>query len=357
MAGLSRAAHFGVLVKGAGPLEVLADVRTLILDKTGTLTDGRPHLVSIGRRGALTQDEILYFAAAMDQASQHPIAQAIVAIAHDRGLVLSVPENTTETAGEGVRGTVDGREVVVGSPGFVAACIGAKKIDSIADAPGSVLVALAVDGAPVGHLILADALRPGMARLLTGLRHVGVSRILLATGDRRAVADAVTSGLGFDGVHADLTPDQKVALVVSERSHGPIMMVGDGVNDAPALAVADIGVAMGARGAAASAEAADVVLLVDSLDRLLSGIEVARGARRIAIQSVIAGLGLSVGGMVLAALGYLAPVQGAVLQEIIDVAVILNALRALRISPTLGAPEISDADANRGLSGATAGTL
>jgi P-type E1-E2 ATPase len=180
---------------------------------------------------------------------------------------------------------------------------------------------------------MADALRSGTAELFAGLRRQGIERILLATGDRRAVADAVTDGLGLDGIRADLTPDQKVLLVLSERKNGPVMMVGDGVNDAPALAAADIGVAMGARGAAASAEAADVVLLVDSLDRLLLGLEVARGSRRIAVESVIAGVGLSVAGMIAAAFGYLTPVQGAVLQEVIDVAVILNALRALRISP------------------------
>ena len=149
------------------------------------------------------------------------------------------------------------------------------------------------------------------------------------------MADAVTQGLGLDGVRAELTPDQKVLLVLSERKNGPVMMVGDGVNDAPALAAADIGVAMGARGAAASAEAADVVLLVDELSRLLSGLQIARGARRIAWQSVVAGIGLSVAGMIAAALGYLTPVEGAVLQEVIDVAVILNALRALRISPAV----------------------
>jgi len=165
------------------------------------------------------------------------------------------------------------------------------------------------------------------------LRRLGVTRILLATGDRRAVADAVTEGLGLDAVRADLTPDQKVLLVLTERQNGPVMMVGDGVNDAPALAAADVGVAMGARGAAASAEAADVVLLVDHLDRLLPGIAIAQGARRIALESVVAGIGLSVVGMFAAALGYLTPVQGALLQEAIDVAVILNALRALRIAP------------------------
>ena len=135
---------------------------------------------------------------------------------------------------------------------------------------------LAVDGKLMGHLVMADALRSGTAELLAGLRRLGIGRILLATGDRRAVAEAVTEGLGLDAVRADLTPDQKVLLVLTERKNGPVMMVGDGVNDAPALAAADIGVAMGARGAAASAEAADVVLLVDHLDRLLPGIEVAQ---------------------------------------------------------------------------------
>jgi P-type E1-E2 ATPase len=185
----------------------------------------------------------------------------------------------------------------------------------------------------MGHLVMADVLRPGTRELVAGLRRLGVGRILLATGDRRAVAEGVTQGLGLDVVQADLTPDEKVLLVQAEREGGPVMMVGDGVNDAPALAAADVGVAMGARGAAASAEAADVVLLVDHLDRLLPGIEIAQRARRIALQSVVAGIGLSVAGMIAAALGYLTPVEGALLQESIDVAVILNALRALRIDP------------------------
>jgi P-type E1-E2 ATPase len=147
------------------------------------------------------------------------------------------------------------------------------------------------------------------------------------------VADEITAGLDLDAVRSDLTPQQKVALVAAEHAHGPVMMVGDGVNDAPALAVADVGVAMGARGAAASAEAADVVLLVDHLDRLLPGIEIAQRARGIALQSVAVGIGLSVAGMIAAAFGYLTPVQGALIQEAIDVAVILNALRALNIRP------------------------
>jgi len=333
VAGLSRAAHFGVLIKGAKPLEALARIRTLILDKTGTLTDGRPQIVSIATLGTLSGDEVLHFAAALDQASKHPIAQAIVAAAQARGMALPIPENVVETPGEGVAGTISGRSVVVGGTGFVAAQVGTATPETAMVEAGSVVVSVGVDGMVMGHIVMADALRAGTADLLAGLRRLGVTRILLATGDRRAVADAVTEGLGLDAVRADLTPDQKVLLVLTERQNGPVMMVGDGVNDAPALAAADVGVAMGARGAAASAEAADVVLLVDHLDRLLPGIAIAQGARRIALESVVAGIGLSVVGMFAAALGYLTPVQGALLQEAIDVAVILNALRALRIAP------------------------
>ena len=334
VAGLSRAAHFGVLIKGAKPLEALARIKTLILDKTGTLTDGRPQIVSIDTETDMSDDDILYFAAALDQASKHPIAQAIVIAAVAKGLTLPVPENIIETPGEGVTGTVDGRKVAVGGAGFVAGQVGKSDVeDTVMDA-GSVVVSLAVDGKHVGHIVMADALRSGIADLLKGMRRLGINRVLLATGDRRAVAEAVTKGLRLDAIRADLTPDQKVLLVLTEHKNGPVMMVGDGVNDAPALAAADVGVAMGARGAAASAEAADVVLLVDRLNGLLPGIEIAQRSRRIALESVTAGIGLSIAGMIAAAFGYLSPVQGALLQEVIDVAVILNALRALRIAPT-----------------------
>jgi heavy metal translocating P-type ATPase len=333
VAGLSRAAHFGVLIKGAGPLETMARIRTLILDKTGTLTDGRPQIVAIDSHDGVDEGDILRLAAALDQASKHPVAQAIVAAAKERGFTLPVPSEVAEIPGEGVVGTVEGHRVIVGGDGFVAKRVGRQSGDHPALAAGSVLVAVAVDGHMAGHLVMSDPLREGAGAMLDGLRREGIERILLATGDRANVAERVTEGLGLDGLRAGLTPDQKVLLVLTERKNGPVMMVGDGVNDAPALAAADVGVAMGARGAAASAEAADVVLLVDRIDRLGPGIEIARRSRRIAMESVVAGIGLSVLGMVAAAFGYLTPVQGALLQEVIDVAVILNALRALRIHP------------------------
>jgi P-type E1-E2 ATPase len=292
-------------------------------------------------------DDILRLAAALDQASKHPVAQAIVAAATARGLDLPVPTGVTERPGEGVTGRVGDRDVAVGGDAFVRSLVGEAAATHPSLTEGSVLVAVAVDGRMTGHLVMSDPLREGTSEMLAGLRREGVGRILLATGDRREVAERVTEGLGLDGLRAGLTPDQKVLLVLTERKNGPVMMVGDGVNDAPALAAADVGVAMGARGAAASAEAADVVLLVDRVDRLGPGIEIARRSRRIALESVVAGIGLSVLGMIAAAFGYLTPVQGALLQEVIDVAVILNALRALRIEPAQASPASPSAKAGK----------
>ncbi|SMY07279.1 heavy metal translocating P-type ATPase [Flavimaricola marinus] len=332
VAGLSRAAQFGVLIKGAGPLETMARVRTLILDKTGTITDGRPKIVSIESCEGMSGDQVLLYAAALDQASKHPVAQAVVAAAKTQRLTLPVPSDVVEIPGEGVVGRVDGRNVIVGSYDFVMRRIGhpAKPRNEL-DA-GSILVAISVDGELAGYLVMADPLREGARAMFTNLRRGGMTRIILATGDRAAVAERVTQGLGLDRIYAELTPDKKLQLVLDERTSAPVMMVGDGVNDAPALAAANVGVAMGARGAAASAEAADAILLIDRIDRLGIGIDIAKKSRRIAIESVIAGIGLSVAGMIAAAFGYLTPVQGALLQEVIDVAVILNALRALRIA-------------------------
>jgi P-type E1-E2 ATPase len=220
---------------------------------------------------------------------------------------------------------------VVGGRRFVASKLGRslRAPASRAAPPGALTVMVAVDGALAGEIVLADEIRAGVRVLLQNLRKLGLSRIVLATGDVKDVALAVSMGLDIDSVRAELTPEQKVLVVLSERKYGPVMMAGDGVNDAPALAAADVGVAMGARGAAASAEAADVVLLVDQVDPIEPAIEIARRSRRIALESVIAGIALSVAGMFAAAFGCLTPVEGAIFQEIIDVGVILNALRAL----------------------------
>jgi heavy metal translocating P-type ATPase len=332
VSGLSRAAKLGILIKGGKAIETLAAVRAIVLDKTGTLTQGEAHLVARRVPDHIDADELLRVAASLDQASKHIIAQTIVAAAHTEGLKLAIPSEVVETPGEGIVGRVDGREVMVGGLHFVTGRIGDGAIVALSQdrPPGAIAVAVAIDGKLAGLLILADELRAGTEQLLRELRELGIERIVLATGDRQEVASTVSAGLSIDLVRAELTPDQKILVVLAERKNGPVMMIGDGINDAPALAAADVGIAMGAKGAAASAEAADVVLLVDDLDRILPAIKIARRSRFIALESVVAGIGLSVVAMVAAALGHLAPVEGALLQEVIDVAVIFNALRALR---------------------------
>jgi len=331
VSGLSRAARLGILIKGGKAIEALARVRALVIDKTGTLTLGQAHLVETRVSGATGPEELLRLAASLDQASKHIIAQTIVSEARARGLPLSVPTDVVETPGEGITGRVESRVVTVGGLRFVADKFGAEVRALAGDRqPGALAAAVALDGKLAGLLILSDELRAGTEQLLQGLRRLGIERIVLATGDRHDVARFVAAGLSIDQVRSELTPDQKILVVLAERKNGPVMMIGDGVNDAPALAAADIGMAMGARGAAASAEAADVVLLVDQLDRVLPAIRIARRSRVIALESVIAGMGLSFAAMIAAAFGFIVPVEGALLQEVIDVLVILNALRALR---------------------------
>jgi len=335
VSGLSRAAKQGILIKGGKALETLAQVRALVIDKTGTLTHGRAKIVSSSVTSEIQPDELLRLAASLDQASKHIIAQTIVDEARARGLDLVAPDDVTETAGEGIEGNVSGQRVIVGGVRFVTRRVAKPNLTALGlqKASGAVAVAVAVDGRLAGMLILADELRAGTEALLRNLRNLGIERIVLATGDRRDVAEVVAKGLPIDVVRSELTPDQKTLVVISERKNGPVMMIGDGVNDAPALAAADIGLAMGAKGAAASAEAADVVLLVDQLDRVLPAIKIARRSRFIALESVYAGIGLSAAGMIAAALGFITPVQGALFQEAIVVAVILNALRALYDRP------------------------
>jgi heavy metal translocating P-type ATPase len=331
VSGLSQAAKHGILIKGGLALETLARVRSLVIDKTGTLTHGGARIISINTSDDQPADELLRLAASLDQASKHIVAQTIVDAAREKGLALAIPHNIVETPGEGVEGCVDGRHVIVGGLRFVSGKLAETSLSQIRAQrpPGSVAVAVGVDGRLVGLVILADRLREGTEALLRELNTLGVTRIVLATGDRRDVAETVVRDLPIDAVRAELNPDQKTLVVLSERKNGPVMMIGDGINDSPALAAADLGVAMGAKGAAASAEAADVVLLVDQLDRVLPAIRIARRSRLIALESVYAGLGLSVAGMIAAALGLITPVQGAIFQEAIDIAVVLNALRAL----------------------------
>lgn len=331
IAGMSRAASHGVLVKTAGALEALATVATVVVDKTGTVTSARPEVNDIKPEAGFAADEVLALAASLDQASGHVAAEALVRAATARRLSLVLPQTVVEDAGRGLSGLVGSRRVVLGGSGYVLSQLSAgEAFTRLGIDGGTAVVAVGIDGRAAGLILLSDPIREDADVAIAAFRAGGIRRIVMASGDRTDVAEKASATLGLDAVAGDLTPEGKVELIRRERREGVVMMVGDGVNDAPALALSDVGVAIGARGSAASSEAADVVLLADDLSRLPLACGIAKRSRNIARQSAIAGLVLSGGAMVLAALGYLTPVQGALLQEVIDVAVILNALRALR---------------------------
>jgi len=336
--GLSRAAKAGVIVKGAGVLERLGSATAVLLDKTGTVTSGEPDVERIVPLGAMNEDEILRHAGSLDQLSAHVLADSLVRAAAARGLTLDVPTDVDESPGRGIAGRVDGRRVVVGSTGWLEDR-GYDGIRARADAAldggdgaGRAKILVGVDGELQGVIVMADHLRPGADRIAAELHDAGVEHVALVSGDRIDVAREVAAQLGIDEVYAEQDPADKLRVVdeVRNRTPGAVVMAGDGINDAPALALADVGIAMAGKGATVSSEAADVVIVIDRADRIPFAVRVGRRSLHIARQSVVAGLALSVGAMGVAALGYLPPVWGALFQEVIDVAVILNALRAVR---------------------------
>jgi heavy metal translocating P-type ATPase len=336
--GLSRAAKAGVIIKGAGVLERLGSASAVLLDKTGTVTSGEPDVERIVRLGTMDEDEILRHASSLDQLSAHVLAESLVHAAAARGLKLDVPVDVDESPGRGIAGRVNGSWVAVGSTGWLEER-GYNGVREQADAAvdgqagaGRAKILVGVDGALQGVIVMADHLRPGADRLAAELREAGVERVALVSGDRIDIAREVAAELGIDEVFAEQDPADKLRVVDEARSStsGAVVMAGDGINDAPALALADVGIAMAGKGATVSSEAADVVIVVDRADRIPFAVRVGRRSLHIARQSVVAGLALSVGAMGVAALGYLPPVWGALFQEVIDIAVILNALRALR---------------------------
>lgn len=341
IAGVSRAAKEGIIVKGGGPLEALARVRVLLLDKTGTVTVSRPEVVAVETFGTTSSDEVVRSAASLEQVSAHPFAPAILAEARSRSIELSFPGDVREQMGSGICGEVDGHRVAVGQLSFVVSgptnTAELRSIELRTAVEGSSSVYVSKDGALVGVVLVQDPIRPDAPRVLRSLRRIGIQRIHMVTGDHPDVAELVGDVLGVDRVFAERAPEEKVEVVRLLREEGSSAMVGDGINDAPALALADVGIAMGARGATAASEAADVVLTSDRLESLVLAVEIAHRTRRIALQSVLVGMGLSLLAMSFAVAGYITPVAGALLQEAIDILVILNALRALR-GPQSSAP-------------------
>lgn len=334
LGGLSRAAKAGIIVKGGAVIEQLARVRSVAFDKTGTLTEGRPDLVAVEPAAGVDADELLALAASAEQYSSHVLAAGIRRAAAERGIPLRPAVDAQEVATNGVTARIDGRTVVVGKPAYVAS-LAPDTVRRSIDA-GEAAAYVAIDGAFAGTLVLADDPRPESGAVVAWLRSTGVERVVMLTGDAQPTAETVAGGVGIDEVRAELLPPEKVRLA-AEMQPRPVLMVGDGVNDAPVLAAADVGIAMGAKGSTAAGEAASAVILKDSLLGVADAVSIGRHTLRVAYTAIWIGIALSIGLMLVATTGAIPAVAGALIQEAVDLATILYALRALT-GPSTGLP-------------------
>lgn len=324
VSGLSLAAKSGAVIKNGAVLEALAKTRVVLLDKTGTLTYGGPEINSIDCAPSYTAQEVLQLAASVDQYSSHVVAQSLVNGAHARKIQLSTAKNLHETLGHSISGEVNGTRITVGQ--LTSALPEWRK------SRDELQVAIYSDQLLIGIIGLADPVRVESKKLLADLSSAGISEIAMLTGDKQITAEKVAQEIGISKVFSDLTPEQKLAITAQykESKMGVVVLVGDGINDAPALALADVGVAMGARGASAASEAADVVIVEDSIDRLAIAISIAKLTMKKASQAVAIGMGLSIVAMIAGAFGVTNASEGALIQEGIDVISILWALTVLR---------------------------
>lgn len=328
LAGTSRAAHAGIIIKNAGTLEQLSRVKTAVFDKTGTLTQGNPSLAGIRVAPAshLSEDALLQLAASAEQYSTHVLAASVMAEARARSLVLIPATGASEHATNGVTADCGSHHVVVGKPAYVGSLVSG--FDKTTLPGGHLGIYVGVDGRFAGTLIMSDPLRPNAKNTLTELRRLGIAETMLLTGDAATTARHIATEAGISNVMAECLPADKVNAVAALPLR-PVMMVGDGVNDAPVLAAADVGIAMGAKGATAASESADVVIMVDDLSKAAVAVGIGQRTLRIARTSIWTGILLSLGLMVMATFGMIPAVAGALLQELVDLATILNALRAL----------------------------
>ncbi len=327
LGGLSRAAKSGLIIKGGGVLEQLARVRSAAFDKTGTLTRGQPTILEVRTEPGFDEDTVLELAASAEQYSSHALAEGIRHAARDRGLTLQEAAEASETATNGVVARIGEHSVIVGKPAYVDANVQGFRPTALA--AGQAAAYVGVDGRFAGSIVLADEPRPEAAAVVRWLRAHEVTHVAMFTGDAIPTAQSIARSVGVDEVHAQLLPPDKVRLL-QEMQPRPVMMVGDGINDAPVLATAEVGVAMGAKGATAAGEAADVVVVVDSLTRVAEAVSLGRHTVRVALTAIWIGIAISIGLMLVAMTGVIPAVAGALIQEGVDLTTILYALRALK---------------------------
>lgn len=333
ISGMARASRYGIIVKSGAALERLARTRSIVFDKTGTLTSGRLTVDKVRAFGDSSEADVLSAAACVEQNSSHVVAHAIVEAARSRKIKYGKARRVREAAGLGLEASIKGQELIVGRLDLLRQNDVKFPAGFKPESIKKTAVYVAIDGKLAGAIMLSDALRPETKATLTRLSQLGLPDTVMVTGDNHAAAQAVARELGISAVHADALPADKLHIVEGLPAR-PVAFVGDGVNDAPVLAAADVGIALGARGSTAASESADMVIMLDDVSRVASGVEIAKRSFKIARQSILIGIGISVGLMGLFATGKFTALSGALIQEVVDVVVIFNALRAHLITPS-----------------------
>lgn len=327
ISGISRSAKQGIIVKTGSALERLAQAQTVAFDKTGTLTSGQPAVDKIRVFGSFSEADVLKWAASLEQKSNHVLADAIVKFANSRKIKLKTAKQIKEAAGLGLSGHIDGKAISVGRWDFINTSTVVLPKNFNYKSVNTTATYVVADHKLAGVITFSDKVRPESKSLIKRLKKCGIEHFLMVTGDNLATAEQVAKAVGIDEVRADCLPADKMK-VIDEVNDRPLVFVGDGVNDAPVLTLADVGIALGASGSTAASESADVVIMLDDVSKVASAIEIARRTFAIARQSILAGIIISIGLMFVFASGHFKPVYGALIQEVVDVIVIFNALRA-----------------------------
>jgi heavy metal translocating P-type ATPase len=331
ISGMARASRYGIIVKTGAALERLAEARTIAFDKTGTLTSGTLEVDTVTAFGSYKKDEVLGLAASLEQNSNHVLAQAIVTTAKAKRLKFAKVKHIQEIAGRGLQASLKGRTVLVGRFSLLSEQGVRAPRQFKPDKVKQTAVYVAIDSELAGVITLKDELRPESKTTIDRLHELGIKEIIMVTGDNRATAQTIAKQLGISHVHAETLPADKLHILEEVKAR-PLVFVGDGVNDAPVLTAADVGIALGARGSTAASESADMVIMLDDVGRVATALVIAKRTFAIARQSILVGIGLSLLLMLAYATGRFSPLSGAIVQEVVDVVVIFNALRAHMIS-------------------------
>ncbi len=336
MGGINKSAKKGIIVKNGGAIEKVGSAAAVVFDKTGTLTFGVPKVVEIKRFASIEEKKLLFYAASLERLSAHILAKALIAYTNTKQIALDFPKVFKEQFGKGVSGVVGGKQVVIGSSGYLESLSLKLPSEQIVfkqeqNNLGRLVSFVAVEKKLIAAIVFGDEIRPDIKKAVSALKAFGIEEVAMLTGDSQVVADQVARQTGIDLVKAQTLPDEKVAFVKDLLTkYKSVVMVGDGFNDAPALASASVGIALGAAGSSISSESADIVLIEDNIDRVNEVLKIGKKVLVVAQQGVFFGMGASFVAMLFAAFGFIPPVNGALLQEVIDVIVIFNALRTSR---------------------------